>query len=122
MTSVGKSDSLLIGQGMRRSLVNDSGGVCGTEPRLDATEEDGVNDGVANGVGTTIFPEAEDCWFFFCFLDTHGVPCSSCTYSGAISLLSQPFGADHSTYQIEVNLVFEQVETLHDVLVAHQAQ
>ena len=60
-------------------LVKASGGVWGAEPRLDAAEDEGVSVGVASGIGTASFPDADVRFAFFCFLDTHGVPWSSCT-------------------------------------------
>ena len=56
---------------------------------LDSSDDSGSDvriNGVVNGVGTVSLTLGEADCAFFCFFETHGVPCSSCTYRGAISI------------------------------------
>ena len=67
-------------------LTDTLGGVGGTKSSVESIECEGDNIGVVNGVGTVSLTLGEADCAFFCFFETHGVPCSSCTYRGAISI------------------------------------
>ena len=93
-----------------------------SESSVDPIEADGESSGVVTGVGTASFPGADVCFPFFCFLDTHGVPWSSCTCKRAAELDFHMGHASQITHQVKVDLVLEQVQALDDVLVVHEAE
>ena len=91
-------------EGTESKLSHDMAGVGGVESNIESVDNEGVSWGGEEMDGVESEPGAVGCFIFFSFLDTHGVPCSSCTCTDGVQACTSS-GTLTPTYHVVVQLI-----------------